>query len=77
MEKKLIEKEIDFFWICDNPKKIGKHIYNQKMLPFTALADIENTQSIITVANEKAQKEIRNYFKEHNYQPQKDYIFFC
>ena len=77
MAKKLIEKKIDFFWICDNPKKIGKHIYDQKMLPFTALSDIENTQSIITVANVNAQKEIRDYFKKHNYQSQKDYIFFC
>ena len=77
MAKKLIEKEINFYWICDNPKKIGKHIYDQKMLPFTALVDIENTQSIITVANINAQKEIRKYLEEHHYQPQKDYIFFC
>ncbi len=77
MAKKLIEKGIEFYWICDNPKKIGKHIYHQKMLPFTALADIENTQSIITVANVNAQKEIRKYFEERNYQPQKDYFFFC
>ncbi len=77
MAKKLIEKEIDFYWICDNPKKIGKHIYDQEMLSFTALADIKNTQSIITVANVIAQKEIRKYFEELNYQPQKDYVFFC
>ncbi len=77
MAKKLIESGINFYWICDNPKKIGKHIYHQEMLPFTALADIENTQSIITVANLNAQKEIRNYFKKHNYQSQKEYVFFC
>ena len=47
------------------------------MLSFTALADIKNTQSIITVANVIAQKEIRKYFEELNYQPQKDYVFFC
>jgi len=77
MAKKLIEKGINFYWICDNPKKIGKHIYDQEMLPFTALADIENTQSIITVANVIAQKEIRDYFEKLKYQPQKDYFFFC
>jgi len=77
MAKKLIKKKIDFFWICDNPNKIGKQIYNQEMLPFTALETIENSQSIITVANTKAQKEIRDYFRDRNCFPNKDYYFFC
>lgn len=77
MAKKLIEKEIDFFWICDNSKKIGKHIYDQEMLPFTALSQIENSQSIITVANRKAQIEIKEYFNKKHLKPYKDYIFFC
>jgi len=75
--KKLIEKEIEFYWICDNPKKIGKHIYNQEMLSFNSLETITNSQSIITVANREAQKEIRNYFASRGYIPQKDYFFFC
>ena len=77
MAKKLIEKGIDFYWICDNPKKIGKHIYDQEMLPFTALSQIENSQSIITVANKKAQIEIKEYFNKNSLKPYKDYIFFC
>jgi len=75
--KILIEKGIEFYWICDNPKKIGKHIYNQKMLPFTELEDIKNSQSIITVANLKAQNEIKNYFNKINLLLNKDYFFFC
>ena len=77
MAKKLLEKGIEFYWICDNPKKIGKHIYNQEMLSFTALENIKNSQSIITVANLKAQEEIKDYFKNKYNSPQKEYFFFC
>ena len=75
--KKLIAQKIDFYWICDNPKKIGKHVYDQLMLPFTALESIENSQSIITVANSEAQNEIREYFNKRNLISNKDFFFFC
>ena len=75
--RKLLDKKIDFLWICDNPKKIGKHIYQQKMLDFNTLKSLNKTQSIITVANPKAQKEISTYFSTINLQPMKDYFFFC
>lgn len=75
--KKLITQKIKFNWICDNPKKIGKHVYDQLMLPFTALESIDNSQSIITVANSGAQNEIIEYFKERKLSSNKDYFFFC
>jgi glycosyltransferase involved in cell wall biosynthesis len=75
--KILIAQNIKFTWICDNPKKIGKDIYGQILYPLTALDTIENSQSIITVANLKAQKEIKLYFKERNLISNKDYFFFC
>jgi len=77
LAKILIEKGIKFYWICDNPKKIGKHIYDQEMLPFTELEQIKNSQSIITVANLNAQKEIKSYFNEMKLILNKDYFFFC
>ena len=73
----LIKQNIDFSWICDNPKKIGKHIYDKKMLAFSELEKIENTQSIVTVANPKAQEQIKKYFDKLNQQAMKDYYFFC
>lgn len=73
----LLKKNIPFHWICDNPKKIGKDIYNQKLLSFTELDNIDNTQSIITVASPRAQKEIETYFKERHHLPMGDYFFFC
>jgi glycosyltransferase involved in cell wall biosynthesis len=75
--KSLIEKKIDFEWICDNPKKIGKDIYGKTLKPFNELTTIQNSQSIITVANKSAQKEIKNYLQKLNKKPIEDYIFFC
>lgn len=75
--KTLVEKNIDFTWICDNPNKIGKSIYGVVLKPFNALAAIKNSQSIVTVANKLAQKEIKEYMFKLNKQPVKDYIFFC
>ena len=77
MAKILIDRGIPFKWICDNPNKIGKKIYGKTMLSFNELKHIENPQSLITVANQTAQKEIRDYFTKLNLEPLKDYIFFC
>lgn len=75
--KILIEKSIDFEWICDNPKKIGRDIYGKILQPFSFLEQLENSQSIITVANKTAQKEIKDYLNNINLQALEDYVFFC
>jgi glycosyltransferase involved in cell wall biosynthesis len=77
LAKILIEKNIEFYWVCDNPKKIGKHIYNKEMLAISELEKIKNTQSIVTVANTKAQEEIHLYFGQLHQKKMKDYYFFC
>ncbi|ALJ06637.1 glycosyl transferase family 2 [Pseudalgibacter alginicilyticus] len=75
--KILINNNISFEWICDNPNKIGRDIYGKKLLAFEALSCIKNPQSIITVANKQAQKEIKSYLKQLNMQALLDYVFFC
>ena len=75
--KTLIEKNIAFDWICDNPKKIGKHIYDKELYPFEYLKQVKSPQSIITVANKFAQKEIIAHLKSWQLKPMKDYFFFC
>jgi hypothetical protein len=77
LAKILIAKNISFTWICDNPKKIGKLVYNQEMLSFNELESIKNPQSIVTVANKKAQSEIRAYFEEKKSIENIDFFFFC
>ncbi len=75
--KGLLKRNIAFFWLCDNPNKIGKSIYGKEMLHYTTLQGLKNPQSIVTVANEKAQKMIRDYFLELGQKSGKDYFFFC
>ncbi|WP_431157883.1 glycosyltransferase family 2 protein [Winogradskyella poriferorum] len=75
--KLLIKNNIPFHWICDNPKKIGKKIYDQELLNFKHLSTLKNPQSIVTVANDEAQKEILSFFKSHNMFSMIDYFFFC
>ncbi|WP_405572152.1 glycosyltransferase family 2 protein [Winogradskyella sp. Asnod2-B02-A] len=77
LAKILLKQNIPFYWICDNPKKIGKHIYNQELFNFDYLAELKNPQSIVTVANTKAQEEITRYFETQNMQTMIDYFFFC
>lgn len=75
---KLLKKaNIPFYWICDNPKKIGKHIYGMDLFNFDQLKTLENPQSIISVANAKEQKRIKNYFENLGMQSIIDYFFFC
>lgn len=68
---------IQFYWLCDNPKKIGKKIYGIEMYHFSILEKLEAPQSIVTVANEASQKMIRDYFTNLKYIEMKDYFFFC
>jgi len=75
--KSLIEKNIAFEWICDNPQKIGKDIYGKILKPFNYLENIKKTQSIITVANKTAQTEIRDYMDKLSMKSITDYVFFC
>jgi len=75
--KYLIDKNLDFTWICDNPNKIGKDIYGKKLFHFQILNEIEDPQNIITVANEKEQDAIRYFLDTIKKLPMKDYFFFC
>ncbi|WP_179353683.1 glycosyltransferase family 2 protein [Winogradskyella vidalii] len=77
LAKILLKRNIPFCWICDNPKKIGKHIYDQELFNFDFLAELQNPQSIVTVANTKAQEEISQYFETNHMKPMIDYFFFC
>ncbi|HLU87871.1 MAG TPA: hypothetical protein VKZ44_08965, partial [Taishania sp.] len=75
--KILKKNKIPFIWICNNPKKIGKHIYNLELQSFKYLNQLQNPQSIVTVANERSQDHIREYFKSQDMHPMRDYFFFC
>ncbi|UTW68202.1 glycosyltransferase family 2 protein [bacterium SCSIO 12643] len=73
----LVEKNIAFTWVCDNPKKIGKQIYGQHLMHVNVLEDMNNAQNIVTVANPMAQREIKKFFTEKGKKSMIDYFFFC
>jgi len=73
----LIEQKIDFHWVCNNERKIGKDIYGQLLLPFNAIKKIKQPQLIISVAGDLAQQEILRYLQKEQFQTGKDYYFFC
>lgn len=75
--KSLLDKEINFRWVCDNPKKINKDIYGKKMEHFHVLNQIDGFQSIITVANEDEQETIKIFLMGMDKKPMVDYFFFC
>jgi len=75
--KLLKQKGIKFIWICDNPKKINKHIYDELLYSFEHLNTLERPQSIVNVANTEAQLEIKAYFDTLKMTAMVDYYFFC
>jgi hypothetical protein len=75
--KLLKKKGIPFIWICNNPKKIGKHIYGNQLYSFRYLNDLKTPQTIVAVANERSQERIKHYFEIQDMKSMKDYFFFC
>ncbi|MGD1946076.1 MAG: glycosyltransferase [Croceivirga sp.] len=75
--KALLKEKIDFIWLCDNPNKINKSIYGKEMHHFSMMETLQSPQSIITVANENAQDEIRTHLTKLNQKAMEDYYFFC
>lgn len=76
MAKLLIEKDDNFHWVCDNPKKIGKHIYDVLMENYNIIPSLINPQIMIVVTSPTDKEIIRNHLKEWNKIPVDDFWFF-
>ena len=77
LAKALVSLDIPFTWLCDNPKKIGKSIYGKELVNYRCLEALIKPQSLVTVANESAQKEIRAYLQRLKLNGPTDAFFFC
>lgn len=73
----LNELKVSFLWVCDNPKKIGKKIYDNYLEDWQIISNLTNYQSIITIASPDAQNFIKSFFKKKNKVELADYFFFC
>ncbi len=75
--RQLVEQKIDFSWVCNNERKIGKDIYGQLLLPFNAIKKMNRPQLIISVAGTLPQQEILAFLGKQGMESGKDYYFFC
>jgi FlaA1/EpsC-like NDP-sugar epimerase len=73
----LINSKVAFHWICDNPKKIGRRIYDVMLHDYPSIETLQNPQIIVSVASPYAQKEIKQLLHEKHMKPMEDYFFFC
>lgn len=76
MAKLLLNKDVDFHWVCDNKRKIGHDVYGVIMQPTTAIAELENPQIIIVVASPEGQVEIERELSAFELKPREHYWFF-
>ena len=76
MAQRLQEMEADFVWASNNPNKHGHDIYDKIMRSIEEIMAIEKKQILITVAQRKAQGQIRQYLKEKGLVQYRDYFFF-
>ena len=76
MAQYLIKQQIPFQWGCNNPKKIGKHIYGQVLSDANTLIEMDKAHFMVAVANETAQQEIYQVLESVGTLG-KDFFFFC
>jgi len=73
----LLEKDVDFHWVCENDRKIGVDIYGVKLHSPDLIATLNKPQIIIAVAGEDAQKEIIMQLNNFKLKKGKDWFLFC
>jgi len=73
----LLKLGIEFDWLCDNHKKIGKHIYDIKLRHFNELNSLKEPRIIIAVANFTEQNDIRDHLNRNHINTSEDCFFFC
>ena len=71
LAKGLLNAETSFRWMCNNPNKINKHVYNTLIEDVAKITELGNPQVIVAVANKDQQAEIRDLLSSEQA------FFFC
>ncbi|MEN8928513.1 MAG: glycosyltransferase family 2 protein [Flavobacteriales bacterium] len=71
----LIENKIDFDWLSNNPKKIGKNVYGVILKNSENVMRNENPQILIAVGSMEYNREIKKALNSKNLKPNQDYYF--
>lgn len=77
LAKLFIEREEDFFWVSNNPKKKGVNIYDRVIQEVVYIEALNKPQIIVNVSAPKDQNAIRAYLNACLLEPMEDYFFFC
>jgi len=73
----LLPYEMDFNWVCDNKRKIGKDIYGIRMQHFESVRNMKAPQIIVAVSAPEGKTQIKALLAQWSKLPMRDYMFFC
>ena len=59
LAKGLQKAGVDFRWMCNNPNKINKHVYDTLIENVEGISDLSDLQVLVAVANKNEQADIR------------------
>ena len=59
LAKGLQKAGVDFRWMCNNPNKINKHVYDKLIENVEGISDLSDLQVLVAVANKNEQADIR------------------
>jgi hypothetical protein len=76
MARLLLERGESIHWVCDNLKKIGKHIYGILMQDYNSIAELNNPQIMIVVTSPAEKLKIRKQLEQWGKRPVLDFWFF-
>jgi len=71
LAKGLLKAGIDFRWMCNNPNKINKQVYDKLIENVEGISATEDLQVLVAVANKNEQADIRKQLTDE------EAFFFC
>ena len=77
MAQYLLEKDLNFHWVCENERKIGVDIYGIKLHSPELISHLNRPQIIIAVAGKDAQKEIITKLESFELKKGDGWFLFC
>ena len=77
LARKLKQRELPFYWFCNNRKKWGVKIYDTELQNYHLLPHLWKPQIIVAVSAPNGKEEIRSFMQENYLKPGEDYHFFC
>ncbi len=77
MARWLLDHDVPFTWVCNNPKKWGQYIYNQPLFSQKKIESLGKIQILVAVASPEGQSSIQHFSEQRGYKPGQDIFFFC